>query len=128
MTLKRLLNAIRIDTLFPVVRVTSTVASMLALMLTVLSAGVAAAGSHDHHDEHEHHESHDHDKHLTIKERSSGTTTWSTSRCAYSWCSHLNVAVEGNVVTVYLQTPADIILSMSLKTRKRTKVAAAHQN
>ena len=64
MTLKRpVKHGIHIDALFPAVRVSSTVALMVASMLTVISAGVAAAGSHDHHEEHEHHESHDHDEH-----------------------------------------------------------------
>ena len=134
MTLKRSVkHAIHIDTLFPVVRVTSTVASMLALMLTVLSAGVAAAGSHDHHDEHEHHESHDHDKHPDHQESDHHGHDHHGGEhhgAHIHGVGHLNVAVEGSMVTVYLQTPAADIIGFEhvAETREeRTTVAAAHK-
>ena len=67
MTLKRpVKQAIHNDALFPAVRVSSSVALMVASMLTVMSA---AAESHDHHEEHEHHESHDHYKHPDHQEK-----------------------------------------------------------
>ena len=134
MTLKRpVKHAIHIDALFPAVRVSSTVALMVASMLTVISAGVAAAGSHDHHDEHEHHESHDHDEHPDHQESDHHGHDHHGGEhhgAHIHGVGHLNVAVEGNLVTIYLQTPAADIIGFEhvAETREeRTTVAAAHK-
>ena len=154
MTLKRpVKHAIHNYALFPAVRVSSTVALMIASMLTVVSTGVAAAGSHDHQEEHEHHESHDHDEHSDHQENDHQESDHQESDHQESdhqesdhqghdhhggehhgahihGVGHLNVAVEGSMVTVYLQTPAADIIGFEhvAETREeRTKVAAAHK-
>ena len=129
MTLKRpVKHGIHIDALFPAVRVTSIVASVVASMLTVMSAGVAAAESHDHHEEHEHHESHDHDEHPDHLENDHQGHDHHGAHI--HGVGHLNVAVEGNMVTVYLQTPAADIIGfehVAETKEERTKIAAAHK-
>ena len=134
MTLKRpVKQAIHNDALFPAVRVSSSVALMVASMLTVMSAGVAAAESHDHHEEHEHHESHDHDEHPDHQESDHQGHDHHGGEhhgAHIHGVGHLNVAVEGSMVTVYLQTPAADIIGFEhvAETREeRTKVAAAHK-
>lgn len=134
MTLKRpVKQAIHNDALFPAVRVSSSVALMVASMLTVMSAGVAAAESHDHHEEHEHHESHDHDEHPDHQESDHQGHDHHGGEhhgAHIHGVGHLNVAVEGSMVTVYLQTPAADIIGfehVAENKEERTKVAAAHK-
>ena len=134
MTLKRpVKHAIHIDALFPAVRVSSTVALMVASMLTVMGAGVAAAESHDHHEEHEHHESHDHDEHTDHQESDHHGHDHHGGEhhgAHIHGVGHLNVAVEGSMVTVYLQTPAADIIGfehVAENKEERTKVTAAHK-
>ena len=134
MTLKRpVKHAIHNYALFPAVRVSSSVALMVASMLTVMSAGVAAAESHDHHEEHEHHESHDHDEHLDHQESDHQGHDHHGGEhhgAHIHGVGHLNVAVEGSMVTVYLQTPAADIIGfehVAENKEERTKVAAAHK-
>jgi hypothetical protein len=134
MTLKRpVKHAIHNYALFPAVRVSSSVALMVASMLTVMSAGVAAAESHDHHEEHEHHESHDHDEHLDHQESDHQGHDHHGGEhhgAHIHGVGHLNVAVEGSMVTVYLQTPAADIIGfehVAENNEERTKVAAAHK-
>ena len=131
MTLKRpVKQAIHIDAVFPAVRVSSSVALMVASMLTVMSA---AAESHDHHEEHEHHESHDHDKHPDHQESDHQGHDHHGGEhhgAHIHGVGHLNVAVEGSVVTVYLQTPAADIIGfehVAENNEERTTVAAAHK-
>ena len=134
MTLKRpVKHAIHNYALFPAVRVSSSVALMVASMLTVMSAGVAAAESHDHHEEHEHHESHDHDEHPDHQESDHQGHDHHGGEhhgAHIHGVGHLNVAVEGSMVTVYLQTPAADIIGfehVAENKEERTKVAAAHK-
>ena len=134
MTLKRpVKQAIHNDALFPAVRVSSSVALMVASMLTVMSAGVAAAESHDHHEEHEHHESHDHDEHPDHQESDHQGHDHHGGEhhgAHIHGVGHLNVAVEGSMVTVYLQTPAADIIGfehVAENNEERTTVAAAHK-
>ena len=134
MTLKRpVKHAIHNYALFPAVRVSSSVALMVASMLTVMSAGVAAAESHDHHEEHEHHEGHDHDEHLDHQESDHQGHDHHGGEhhgAHIHGVGHLNVAVEGSMVTVYLQTPAADIIGfehVAENNEERTKVAAAHK-
>lgn len=131
MTLKRpVKHAIHNYALFPAVRVSSSVALMVASMLTVMSA---AAESHDHHEEHEHHESHDHDEHPDHQESDHQGHDHHGGEhhgAHIHGVGHLNVAVEGSMVTVYLQTPAADIIGfehVAENKEERTKVAAAHK-
>ena len=131
MTLKRpVKQAIHNDALFPAVRVSSSVALMVASMLTVMSA---AAESHDHHEEHEHHESHDHDEHPDHQESDHQGHDHHGGEhhgAHIHGVGHLNVALEGSMVTVYLQTPAADIIGfehVAENKEERTKVAAAHK-
>lgn len=134
MTLKRpVKHAIHIDAVFPAVRVSSSVALMVASMLTLMSAGVAAAESHDLHDHHEHHESYDHDEHIDHQESDHQGHDHHGGEhhgAHIHGVGHLNVAVEGSMVTVYLQTPAADIIGfehVAENKEERTKVAAAHK-
>ena len=134
MTLKRpVKHAIHNYALFPAVRVSSSVALMVASMLTLMSAGVAAAESHDLHDHHEHHESYDHDEHIDHQESDHQGHDHHGGEhhgAHIHGVGHLNVAVEGSMVTVYLQTPAADIIGfehVAENKEERTKVAAAHK-
>ncbi|MDP7359360.1 MAG: DUF2796 domain-containing protein [Pseudomonadales bacterium] len=107
-------------------------ATRLSVLLAVCTgAGVAVAELHDHHDEHDH-SSHDDNGHQPDTDHNHAHDHHGGEHhgAHIHGVGHLNIAIENEVVTIYLQTPAADIIGFEhvAETEEEREMAASARN